>query len=59
LTDVLVSSFSSSGQDPNVSGDGDDRPTEEVSFYYNRIAVVHVAEDGSITRGEAGRTTSQ
>lgn len=31
----------------STSGDADDRPTEEVAFYYNRIAFAYVAEDGA------------
>ena len=34
----------------SISGDADDRPTEEVSFYYNKIAFAYVAtdEDGEV-----------
>lgn len=32
----------------STSGDADDRPTEEVAFYYNKIAFVHFDGDGHL-----------
>ena len=31
----------------STSGDADDRPTEEVAFYYNKIAFAYAAHDGT------------
>lgn len=34
----------------NTSGDADDRPTEEVAFYYNKIAFAYMTDDGDGNR---------
>lgn len=31
----------------STSGDADDRPTEEVAFYYNKIAFAYLVDDGA------------
>jgi len=51
LKDVMVTTYQTGGS----SADSDDRPTEEVAFYYNRIIFVHIADDGTQTIGEAVR----
>ena len=50
LTNVMVRSWS-------ISGDADDRPTEEVAFYYNKIELV--AEDETATTRADRATTSR
>ena len=59
VENVLVSSLRQVGP-PQTSTAGDDPPpTEEVAFYYNKIAIAHVGEDGTTTKGEAIRTPEQ
>ncbi|NNM03221.1 MAG: type VI secretion system tube protein Hcp [Nitrosopumilus sp.] len=36
----------------STSGDADDRPTEEVSFYYNKIAFQYTSTDGQVIKTE-------
>ena len=36
----------------STSGDADDRPTEEVAFYYNKIAFAHNPNDGTLKSPE-------
>ena len=40
----------------STSGDADDRPTEEVAFYYNRIAFAYLVEDGDGNLSEESMT---
>jgi type VI secretion system secreted protein Hcp len=42
MEDVIISSYQTS-----ANGDSDDRPTEEVAFYYNKISY-HYMNDGGI-----------
>ena len=58
LEDAYITSVKQAGQTSSAST-GDDRPTEEVAFYYNKISVVHTADDGTLTTGEAVRTPVQ
>ena len=58
MSDVLVSSYQTSGQGASQAG-GDSRPTEEVAFYYNKVALAHTADDGTVTSAEATRTPAQ
>ena len=55
LEDVFITSVSQTGRTPTSAG-GDSRPTEEVAFYYNRIAFRYLADDGTETIGSAVRT---
>jgi type VI secretion system secreted protein Hcp len=52
LTDVFISSYQTGG----AASASDDRPTEEVAFYYNKITFVYISDDGTRTVGEAVRT---
>jgi type VI secretion system secreted protein Hcp len=52
LKPVYITSYQTGGS----SSDSDDRPTEEVAFYYDTISIVHIADDGTTTTGEATRT---
>lgn len=68
MSDILVSSVQQEGlgrkelaitQAGATSGDADDRPTEEVAFYYNRAVFSYKGPDGKTTRAELSRTATQ
>ena len=59
LSDVLISSYQSSGSSLPTSSESDSRPTEAVAFYYNKVSVVFTDPDGSLTTGQATRTLAQ
>lgn len=58
LEDVYITSVKQTGRTSTAST-SDDRPTEEVAFYYNKISVAHTADDGTLTTGEAVRPPVQ
>ena len=68
MSDILISSVQQRGQTRDdlatsqsgtTSGDADDRPTEEVAFYYNRVAFTYIGPDGTSTTVEASRPAPQ
>jgi len=56
LEDVFLTSQKQTGLTSSAATAADDMPTEEVAFYYNRMTIVHTAEDGTLTTGRAVRT---
>ena len=56
LEEVFLKSQKQTGLTSSTATAADDRPTEEVAFYYNKITIVHTAEDGTLTTGQAVRT---
>lgn len=55
LSDCLVSSFQQGGSGSGAAGGVDAVPSEQISLYFNSVAVEHKADDGSVTTGTAVR----
>ena len=56
LENMQISSLKHSR--PAAAAGSDDRPTEEVAFYFNKITAAYTEEDGTVTTGTAVKPTT-
>ena len=57
LENIQISSLKQTGQRAG-STNSDDRPVEEIAFYFSKITMSHTADDGTVTTGTAVRPST-